>query len=478
MQSNLEICWIKRIHIAALTVTLVVLLVFYAAGTCAAATAEDLTTAFVRVAKEAIPAVVHVEVTERREVANPLLPFENDPFYRYFFGGPKMPKKFKQEVKGLGTGMIMDAQGHILTNYHVAGGATKIEVQLSTGQRYTARLIGGDPKTDLAVISIDTKERLPFVKFGNSDKMEVGQWVVAIGAPRGLDQTVTQGIISAKHRTGITDPTSYQDFLQTDAAINPGNSGGPLLNLQGEVIGVNSAIASSSGGFEGIGFAIPSNIAVHIGRTLIAHGKVERGWLGVSVGDITYEQAQSFGMSVPKGAHVEDVMKDSPAARAGLKKGDVITVFDNKEVANSSELRNQVAVTPIGSTVNLTVLRDHKPYVLSVKIGNLDDATKTLLTSVESKLGAGFRPTTASEQDKYSLSAGQGVAVTRVDPKGPLGESGFEKDDIIVEVNGQAVAGMESFVGMINTLEPKRQATFLAIDHNTGNSGYVAVTIK
>ena len=332
------------------------------------AATEDLTTAFVRVAKETIPAVVHIEITERRQVANPLLPFENDPFFRRFFGGPQMPQKFKQEVRGLGTGMIMDAQGHILTNYHVAGGATKIEVQLSTGQRYPARLVGGDPKTDLAVIHIDAKEKLPFVKFGNSDKMEVGEWVMAIGAPRGLDQTVTQGIISAKHRTGITDPTSYQDFLQTDAAINPGNSGGPLLNLQAEVIGVNSAIASSSGGFEGIGFAIPSNIAVHIGRTLIAKGKVERGWLGVTVEDVSYERAQTLGMSAPKGAYVVEVMKESPAAKAGILKGDVITAIDGKEVTNGSELRNQIAITPIGSTVNVTVLRDKKSNVLPVKI--------------------------------------------------------------------------------------------------------------
>ncbi len=453
-------------------------LIIGSCGNAAAATTEDLTSAFVRVAKETIPAVVHIEITERRQVANPLLPFENDPFFRHFFGPQKMPNKFKQEIRGLGTGMIMDAQGHILTNYHVAGGATKIEVVLSTGQRYPATLVGGDPKTDLAVIHIDAKEKLPFVKFGNSDKMEVGQWVVAIGAPRGLDQTVTQGIISAKHRTGIEDPTSYQDFLQTDAAINPGNSGGPLLNLQSEVIGVNSAIASSSGGSEGIGFAIPSNIAVHIGKTLIAKGKVERGWLGVSVDDVTYERSQTLGMSAPKGAYVVDVMKDSPAAKAGIRKGDVITAIDGKEVGNGSELRNQVAITPIDSTVNVTVLRDKKSYVLPVKLGNVEDATRVLVSSVEQKLEASFRPTTTAEQDKYGLNPGQGIVVTRVDPKGPLGGVGFEKDDIILEINDQAVDGMESFAQMVNTLQPKRQATFLAIDHTTGNSGYVTLTIK
>jgi serine protease Do len=477
MLNRRKILAIKQFRVFAFAIFVALSIMGFNNFVSAAAT-EDLTTAFVRVARETIPAVVHVEITERRQVNNPLLPFENDPFFRRFFGGPKMPQKFKQEVRGLGTGMIMDAQGHILTNYHVAGGATKIEVLLSTGQRYPARLVGGDPKTDLAVIHINAKEKLPFVKFGNSDKMEVGEWVMAIGAPRGLDQTVTQGIISAKHRTGITDPTSYQDFLQTDAAINPGNSGGPLLNLQAEVIGVNSAIASSSGGFEGIGFAIPSNIAVHIGKTLIAKGKVERGWLGVTVEDVSYERAQTLGMSAPKGAYVAEAMKESPAAKAGIQKGDVITALDGKEVANGSELRNQIAITPIGSTVNVTVLRNKKSTVLSVKLGNLEDATKVLVSSVEQKLGASFRSTTKAEQDKFGLNPGQGAAVTRVDFKGPLGEAGFEKDDIIVEINGQAVEGMEGFAQIVSTLQPKNQVTLSAIDHATGNSGDVTVTIK
>ena len=250
--------------------------------------AVDLSTAIAKVAKETIPAVVHIEVTQRQEVNNPFLPFENDPFFHYFFDVPHhMPRKFKRELKGLGSGMIMDAQGHILTNNHVVAGANEIQVLLSDGQYYPAKLVGTDPKTDLAVIQIKADENLPFVTFGDSDEMKVGNWVVAIGAPQGLDQTVTQGIISAKHRRGILDPSSYQDYLQTDAAINPGNSGGPLLNLQGKVIGVNAAIVSESGGFEGIGFAIPSNMAVHIADALIKNGKVERGWLGVSIRGLT-----------------------------------------------------------------------------------------------------------------------------------------------------------------------------------------------
>ena len=214
-------------HFSYLSVTSFLLGVVCIAALSFPALAEDLTTAIVQVAKQNIPAVVHIEVTESQEVENPLLPFENDPFFRRFFGNPNMPRKFKRELKGLGTGMIIDPQGHILTNHHVAGGATKIEVLLSDGRRYPAKLVGTDSKTDLAVIHIDAQGPLPYVTFGDSDKVEVGEWVVAIGHPRGLDQTVTQGIISAKHRRGITDPSGYQDFLQTDTAINPGNSGGP-----------------------------------------------------------------------------------------------------------------------------------------------------------------------------------------------------------------------------------------------------------
>jgi serine protease Do len=284
----------------------------------------DLSTAIIQVAKKNIPAVVHIEVTERQEVVNPMLPFESDPFFRHFFNIPKMPKKFKRELKGLGSGMIMDPKGYILTNHHVVGGATKIEVILSDGRRFPGKLIGTDPKTDLAVIHISARDPLPHVVFGDSDKVEVGEWVVAIGHPRGLDQTVTQGIISAKHRRGITDPNSYQDFLQTDAAINPGNSGGPLLNLKGEVIGVNAVIVSESGGFEGIGFTIPSDIALHVAKALIAHGKVERGWLGVSIKDLSPDEAKALRAEGEKGALVAEVIKGGPAEKGGLRKNDLI----------------------------------------------------------------------------------------------------------------------------------------------------------
>ncbi len=438
----------------------------------------DLSTAIIQVAKQNLPAVVYIEVTESREVANPFLPYENDPFFRRFFGTPKMPKKFKQEIKGLGSGMIIDAQGHILTNYHVAGGATKMEVTLADGSKYPATLVGGDPKTDLAVIRIQTKEKLPHVTFGDSDKVEVGEWVVAIGAPRALEKSVTQGIISAKHRRGITDPTGYQDFLQTDAPINPGNSGGPLLNLYGEVVGVNAAIATESGGFEGIGFTIPSNMANYVAKALIAHGKVERGWLGVTIRDLTPELAKSVHAETLIGALIVDVAKGGPADKAGLKKNDVVIAYRGKEIPNTSTLRNNVAETPIGTEAKITVLRNGKKEELTVKIGSLEASTKILAAAVKDRLGAEVRPPNSTEVQKYGLNPNQGVVITWLDPKGPLHEAGFEIGDMILSINNQPVESMESFVDLVSMLRPKQKISILALDYRTGNTGMIQVVVR
>jgi serine protease Do len=422
--------------------------------------------------------VVHIEVTQSQEVTNPFLPFESDPFFHYFFNAPRMPKKFKRELKGLGTGMIMDAQGHILTNNHVVGGATDIKVLLSNGTEIKGKVVGTDPKTDLAVIEIKADKPLPHVTFGDSDKVEVGQWVVAIGHPRGLDQTVTQGIISAKHRRGVTDPSSYQDFLQTDAAINPGNSGGPLLSLDGKVIGVNAAIVSESGGFEGIGFAIPSDMALHTARALIEHGKVERGWLGVSIQDLTPEMAKKFGLSAAKGALVADVVKDSPADKAGLERGDVLLSYRENSIPDSGTLRNDVANTPIGDKVNLNVWRDGKEQTFTVKIGSLEDATRMLAASVRQRLGVVVRPVTEKEAQKYQLDPREGVAISSVDPKGPLGEAGFEVNDIILEMNNVSVEGVEGFVDLVNSLLHNQKVTIEALDHRSGETGSLEVGIR
>ncbi len=439
----------------------------------------DLSTVIAKIAKDTIPAVAHIEVTQSQEVNNPLTPFENDPFFHYFFNTPRhMPKKFKRELKGLGTGMIMDPEGHILTNNHVVQGATDIDVLLADGTHYKGSVVGTDPKTDLAVIQIKADKPLPYVTFGDSDKMEVGYWVVAIGHPRGLDQTVTQGIISAKHRRGILDPNSYQDYLQTDAAINPGNSGGPLLNLQGEVIGVNAAIMSDSGGFEGIGFAIPSNMAVHIARLLIAHGKVVRGWLGVSIQDLTPELVKAMKLNVSSGALIADVVRGGPADAAGIHKGDVVTSYQGKEIKNGSVLQNEVANTPIGQEAVMTLLRNDKTFDVRVKVGNLHDAVKVIAASLKDRLGAVVRPVTPEEVRKYGLDNQQGVAIESLQKNGSLAAAGFEVNDLILAINNQPVKNVKDFVDLLETLKPHQTIQIMALDHKSGQTGYVQVTVR
>jgi serine protease Do len=438
----------------------------------------DLSTAIIQVAKQTIPAVVHIEVSQSQEVANPLLPYSTDPFLRRFFNIPQMPKKFKREMKGLGTGMIIDGLGHILTNHHVAGGAQKISVILSDGRQYSAKLIGTDPKTDLAVIKIDAQKALPYIQFGDSDKVEVGEWVVAIGHPRGLDQTVTQGIISAKHRQGISDPSSYQDFLQTDAAINPGSSGGPLLNLRGEVVGVNAVIVSESGGFEGIGFTIPSNMAINVSRALIAHGKVERGWLGVSVQDLTPALAKTAHIEVLKGVFIADVTVGGPADKAGMKKDDVIISFDGKEISDSGMLRNATAAAPIGREVKAGILRNGKLLEVTVIIGSLEAANDLMAKTIRTRLGVEVREITPREVQKYNMDDRQGVVITRVDAKGPLGEAGFEVGDIILGIENQPITGVSNFIALASALKPNQTVTFIALDHRSGNVGTLQITVR
>jgi serine protease Do len=448
------------------------------APTVTAPSPMDWQNAIAEVAQKTIPAVVHINVTQRREISNPMLPFNNDPFFHFFFNGPnQMPRKFKEELRGLGTGMIMDAQGHILTNNHVVAGATEINVLLADGKSYPAKVVGTDPKTDLAVIKISADEKLPTVTFGDSDKIAVGDWVVAIGHPRGLDETVTQGIISAKHRSGVLNPTSYQDYLQTDAAINPGNSGGPLLNLNGQVIGVNAAIATESGGFEGIGFAIPSNMAVHVAQALIENGKVSRGWLGVSIGDPTPDQMKSLHLQNNKGALVTDVVPDSPAQKAGLKKDDLVVQYQGQPVADSATLQSRVADTAIGKEAHLVVMREGKPVDVTVKIGSLDDAVRKIAATLENRVGVVVRPLTAKETQEYGLEPGQGVALSSLKKDSSLAKAGFEKNDVILDINNVPVDGVEGFVALVKALPPHQQALLKAVDHRTGQSGFVQVTI-
>ncbi|MGQ9631167.1 MAG: S1C family serine protease [bacterium] len=318
----------------------------------------DLRTAIVEVAKQVKPAVVFIDI-KGESISAELF---DTPGHR------DIPREF--QPRGVGSGVVISPDGYILTNNHVVKEAESITVRFENGETKKARIVGRDPGTDLAVLKIDPIPGMRYVKFGDSDRAEVGEWVVAIGHPRGLEQTVTVGIISGKNRrTGILGATGYEDFIQTDAAVNPGNSGGPLVNLKGEVIGINSSIFSTSGGWQGISFAIPSNMAKRISETLIKEGRVRRGQLGIYIQEITSEIAES--LKLPKdtrGILISDVMPGGAADRAGIKQKDIITFYDGKRMTSAEELRNTVANTPIGKVVEVVVLRDGREITIKVKV--------------------------------------------------------------------------------------------------------------
>ncbi len=326
------------------------------------------------VAAKALPAVVTVR-SERRVRAPQQYPFYNDPFFRYFFGTPQSRPPADQREYGLGSGVIVSGEGYIVTNHHVIDGAEDIKVVLSNNKQYSSRVVGTDPASDVAVLKIDAHE-LPFLTFGDSDKVRVGDIALAIGSPLGLPQTVTAGIISAKgRRTGVSDG-SFEDFLQTDAPINQGNSGGALINTNAVLVGINSQILSQGGGNIGIGFAIPSNMAHGIMEQLIRSGSVQRGRLGVGIQEITDETARRLGLPDVRGVVVAGVEKDGPADRAGIHENDVITGFNGTPVNDGNTLRNQVAGTPPGTEVTLTIIRDGKEQQVRVRLGEFIPASE------------------------------------------------------------------------------------------------------
>jgi serine protease Do len=315
-------------------------------------------TAISSVSNALMPAVVHIDVSGTIVQRAPLSPFGDDPFFRYFFGPPQEMER-EVPVQALGSGVIISKDGYIITNNHVVENADKINVEFYDGNMHEAELIGRDPNTDLAVVKVEPTPDMNYAQFGDSDACNVGEWVIAIGSPRGLDWTVTAGIISAKNRTdiGALGPTGYEDFIQTDASINPGNSGGPLINLKGEVIGINSLIVSASRGSEGLGFAIPSNMAKAISDSLIKYGKVVRGYLGVNIQDVTPEIAKNLKLGKNfKGVIIADVLPDGPAAFAGIEQGDIVIAFKGVSVENVTQLRNIVADTAPGTSVKVIIL--------------------------------------------------------------------------------------------------------------------------
>ncbi len=398
---------------------------------------------FASLAKKLGPSVVNVSTTQVRKTAQAGPDFGDDQmgqFFQRFFGQPA--PRGPQQQSGLGSGFIIDNNGTILTNYHVVDGAQKIVVTLEDGKNYDAKVVGKDQKSDVAVIKIDAGRELPAVTLGDSDRLEVGEWVMAIGNPFGLDHTVTSGIVSAKGRNIGSGP--YDNFIQTDASIYPGNSGGPLINLRGEVVGINTAIFSQSGGNIGIGFAIPANSVKELLPQLRGSGKVVRGYLGTSVQKVTPEIAESFGMTQAHGALVAEVLKGSPAERAGVKPGDIIIEFDRKQIKESADLPIQVARVAPGTTVQVRVLRDGKEVNLPLTVGELKD-NEVVASVQEGSLGLTVQPITPQLAENLGLERSEGLVITAVKPGSAAEEAGLKSGDVISEINRQPIKTLADY---------------------------------
>jgi len=416
---------------------------------------------FVGLAKRVGPSVVNVSTTQIRKTAQGSpFPFDSDDpmsqFWQRFFGG-RVPGG-QQRLNGVGSGFIIDKNGTILTNFHVVDGAQKIVVTLSDGKNYDAKVIGKDQKTDIAVIKIDAGDNLPAVTLGDSDRLEVGEWVMAIGNPFGLDHTVTSGIVSAKGRQIGSGP--YDNFIQTDASINPGNSGGPLINLRGEVVGINTAIFSQSGGNIGIGFAIPTNSVKELLPQLRDKGKVVRGYLGTTVQRITPEIAESLGLKESNGALVADVVKGSPAERAGIKTGDIIVEFNRKEIKDSADLPAVVARVTPGTTVPLKVVRDGKQVSLPITVGEMKE-NEIVAAGQEGELGLTVQPVTPEIAQGLGLNRAEGIVVTEVSPGSAAEEAGLRSGDVITQVNRRPIKTLADYNREMNRNEKGKSVLFL-----------------
>jgi serine protease Do len=425
-----------------------------------AAPAVQLGRAYAAVAAHVKPAVVSVYSEKMVTVQSPQLPFPfGDEFLRRFFGqqapqGGEEGDSGTRRVpeRGMGSGMILDSQGHILTNYHVVSGVDEIKVQLADGRGFGAQIVGTDPNTDVAVIRIvgPVPANLPTVELGDSDALHVGDLVLAIGAPFGLTQTVTTGIVSATGRSDV-GIAAYEDFLQTDAPINPGNSGGPLVNMHGQVIGMTSAIATGGnvGQSAGVGFAIPSNMIKTMLPVLVRGGKIVRGMLGVGIQDLTPALAEAFHVRGTKGALVSQVTKDSPAAKAGLRPGDVIVRYDGKEVLDGNMLRNLVAATAPGTKVAVGVMRDGSERALEVTVGRQPTEAEARRPGPAERaadrlasLGLSVHALTPDVAQQLGLQGEKGVLVMAVEPGSPASEASLQPGDLIVEVNHAPVASV------------------------------------
>lgn len=461
-------------------------LTFMAAALPAQAASQAMDKGFTEVVKRANPAVVHIRVEQTKQGGGGFHGREfdemfNNPFFERFFGpqfrrGPEQ-RQYKQQ--GQGSGFIISKEGYILTNNHVVEDADKIRVILSDEREFTAKLIGSDPQSDVALIKINDGGNLPTLPLGDSGNLEVGEWVIAIGNPFGLSQTVTVGVVSAKGRSSV-GINEYENFIQTDAAINPGNSGGPLLNIRGEVIGINSALFSRTGGYMGIGFAIPINMVKAIQDQLKQSGKVTRGWLGVVIQDVDENLAQSFGLRKAEGILVSEVQPDSPAAAGGVERGDVIMELNGEKLADTADLRNRVALLLPGSTATLSIIREGKEKELAFKIGErpsgpVQAGVEQQRDTLES-FGLSFQELTPELAERFGYQDSQGVIVSQVEPGGAAANAGMRPGQLVEEVNRKPVT---SVAELQRTMESSGDPNRLLLRVRSGNfSQYVVLVAE
>ena len=438
---------------------------------------------FVAAAESSVNGVVHVQITgtERREMGsmgeNPF----NDPFFEFFFGQPgqqQRPRVQERPVRASGSGVVISTDGYIVTNNHVIDSADEIQVTLNDNRSFTATVVGQDPNTDIALIKIDAKDLQP-IPFGNSDNLRVGEWVLAIGNPFNLTSTVTAGIISAKARNIniLNAEMKIESFIQTDAAVNPGNSGGALVNTRGELVGINTAIASQTGSYAGYAFAVPVSIVSKVVADLKQFGEVQRAILGVSISDITSELAKEKNITTLKGAYVQAVNDNSAAARAGIKEGDVITAVNNVAVNSVAELQEQISRFRPGDKINVTVVREGKDKKIDVELKNLQGNTDVLKTVGLNVLGASFAD--LSDAKKTSMSLRSGVEVTQVTKGGKFDKNSIQAGFVIQKINGQTirqVADVEAALKAANT--GSENALFISGLYPNGRTAYYAVNLK
>jgi len=424
--------------------------------------------AFSAVADRATPAVVHVSTVQKKSAGGP--GEEAPERFREFFGDEFYEKYFRrrprEDTRATGSGVLVDPKGYILTNNHVIENAQEIIVRLSDQRKFTAKLVGRDPKSDIAVLKVDAPRPLPAAELGDSDHLRVGQWAIAIGNPFGLDRTVTVGIISATARTRV-GVTQYDNFIQTDASINPGNSGGPLLNIDGKVIGINTAIVAAG---QGIGFSIPINQARDVMQQLITRGKVVRGWLGIVIQDVTDQLAGSFGVKEREGVLVAEVMKGSPADTAGLRAGDVVIELSGTPIKEVPDLQRRIAAIRPGQTMKLTVIRDKKPVPITVKIGEMPaDEPVVAEAPGNDEWGLSVESLTGDAALRLDLPVSRGLLVTEVQPGSPAEKAGIRRGDVILEISRRPADDPATLFKALSALKPGE--SILIYVHRAGGSG-------